>query len=130
MAIPLVKKLAAEKAGFKQSVETLEKDAVEKIKVYVVEVDVLRPMKEHSLGKPKRTYHAVANVGFNPTFGGEGLHLEVHIFDFEEKIYGMPMRVRFFKRLREERKFSCVESLIEQITADVARAKAFFAGIM
>ena len=98
--------------------------------VYVVEVDVLRPMKEHSLGKPKRTYHAVANVGFNPTFGGEGLHLEVHIFDFEEKIYGMPMRVRFFKRLREERKFSCVESLIEQITADVARAKAFFAGIM
>ena len=37
----LVKKLAAEKAGFKQSVETLEKDAVEKIKVYVVEVDKL-----------------------------------------------------------------------------------------
>lgn len=35
------KKLAAEKAGFKQSVETLEKDAVEKIKVYVVEVDKL-----------------------------------------------------------------------------------------
>lgn len=98
--------------------------------VYVVEVDVLRPMKEHACGTPKRTCHAVANVGVNPTFGGESLHLEVHIFDFQEDIYGMPMRVRFFKRLREERKFSRVDALIEQITADVARAKAFFAGIM
>ena len=62
----LVKKLAAEKAGFKQSVETLEKDAVEKIKVYVVEVDKL----EKKIESLKTDYRQTSELILSRLCGG------------------------------------------------------------
>jgi len=65
----------------------------------------------------------VANLGVRPTFGGERLQLEVHLFDWQENIYGERVRILFIERLRDEKKFSGVEALKAQIEADVAQAR-------
>ena len=70
---------------------------------------------------------AVANVGRNPTFGDEGLHLEVHMLGPCGDLYRRVVRIRFLKRLRAEVKFKSVEALKSQIFQDVKAAQSFFA---
>jgi riboflavin kinase/FMN adenylyltransferase len=66
----------------------------------------------------------VANVGRNPTFGqGRARTLEAHLFDFGAELYGRALRVEFVDRLRGEMKFASPQELVEQIRADVARAR-------
>ncbi len=65
----------------------------------------------------------VANVGTNPTFGQEKLRVETHLLNFQSDIYGLPFRVHFIHRLRDERKFLNVTELIEQIRRDAVKAK-------
>jgi riboflavin kinase/FMN adenylyltransferase len=72
-------------------------------------------------------HSAVLNAGIRPTFGESVFTLEAHIFDFTGDIYGRHVRLHFVKRLREERKFSGVDALREQIIADVASARAALA---
>ncbi|MFW2367367.1 MAG: bifunctional riboflavin kinase/FAD synthetase [Desulforhopalus sp.] len=74
-----------------------------------------------------RCYGGILNIGYNPTFGEEQLVAETHIFDFNEDIYGKPIRVNLLKFLRSERKFSGAEELAEQITKDVVIAKEVLA---
>lgn len=69
-------------------------------------------------------YDGVANLGHRPTFGGEGLVLEVNIFDFSEDIYGRHLRVALVEHLRPEKKFDGIEALRAQIAEDAARARA------
>ncbi len=73
-----------------------------------------------------RTYHGVANVGMNPTFGGNRFSVEVHIFDFKRDIYGKEIQVAFIERIREERLFESVNALTEQISKDITHAKHSF----
>lgn len=61
---------------------------------------------------------AVANIGYNPTFGNDYLSVEVHIFDFKENIYDQPVGVHFVQRLRSEIKFSGIDELKAQIEKD------------
>lgn len=75
-----------------------------------------------------KAYCGAANLGYNPTFGDEELSLEVHIFDFDQDIYGENITVRFVDRLRDEKKFSGPQELMAQIARDVARAKEILAG--
>jgi riboflavin kinase/FMN adenylyltransferase len=70
----------------------------------------------------------VASVGSRPTVGGGKTLLEVYLFDFDRRIYGSYITVRFVARLREERKFPSMESLRAQMQADVVAAKAALAG--
>ena len=65
----------------------------------------------------------VANVGVNPTFGGNKRMIEAHLFDFSADLYGQRLRVRFVERLRGEQKFSSVQELVRQIRADADRAR-------
>jgi riboflavin kinase/FMN adenylyltransferase len=65
---------------------------------------------------------AVANVGFNPTFGNDALSVEVHLLNFSRDLYSQTLKVHFVERLRAERKFSGVEELLDQIHKDIARA--------
>lgn len=74
-----------------------------------------------------RCYQAVTNVGMRPTFNGQQLAIESHLFDFAETITSGPMAVKFLTRLRDEQKFSGPEALREQILRDIARAKELFA---
>jgi riboflavin kinase/FMN adenylyltransferase len=66
---------------------------------------------------------AVANIGFNPTFGNEVLSVEVHLLQYAGDLYDKPLRVHFVQRLRSEKKFSGLDELKEQITRDIALGK-------
>ena len=70
-----------------------------------------------------KEYEGVLNIGYNPTFGGEQLSVEVHIFDFNQDIYGKVIRIKLIKRLRDEKKFTSPKALIEQIQKDILDAK-------
>lgn len=71
--------------------------------------------------------NAVASVGTRPTFGGTKPVLEVHIFDFDENVYGRRIEVEFVARLRDEEKFDNVEDLVAQMHRDSAEARAILA---
>ena len=73
-------------------------------------------------------YNGVANVGVRPTFEEETLKpiLEVHIFDFEQDIYGRSVKVIFRYKIREEKKFAGIEQLKSAIFADIKIARGFF----
>jgi len=79
------------------------------------------------LGLSGQPLDGVASVGTRPTVGGEKPLLEVHIFDFDRDIYGEYITVQFVERLREERKYSDLESLVAQMHDDVSAARAVLA---
>ena len=69
-------------------------------------------------------YPAMANVGNNPTVSnGRKRTLEVHIFDFNEDLYGQPVTVSFIDFIRRERKFANVNQLAEQLRKDSVTAR-------
>jgi riboflavin kinase / FMN adenylyltransferase len=70
------------------------------------------------------TWVAAVNVGINPTFGGEPLHLEAHLLDFEGDLIGRVMAVEFWERLRDEVRFDTPEDLARQIKEDVERTRS------
>ena len=75
--------------------------------VYVVEVEVL--------GKK---YRGMTNIGLRPTVGGSSTTIETHILDFDEDIYGLPLRITFLRRLRDEIHFPSLDALKAQLELD------------
>ncbi len=74
-------------------------------------------------------YEGVCNVGYKPTFNNpdiKNLVIEVHIFDFDKSIYGEKVTVEWYKRIRDEQKFSGIDELKEQIGLDKQTAKQYF----
>lgn len=72
--------------------------------------------------------YGVANIGVKPTFDpNQPKNVEVHIFDFNEDIYGSKIKLEFIRRIRGECQFSSVDELIQQINKDVQVAKTCFA---
>ncbi|MCY3750878.1 MAG: bifunctional riboflavin kinase/FAD synthetase [Gammaproteobacteria bacterium] len=80
-------------------------------------------------GADETTHLGVANLGTRPVFEEKKLLLEAHLFDFDKMIYGRHISVEFFKRLRDERKFSSIDELVVQIAADIRTAREFFNGL-
>jgi phosphoribosyl 1,2-cyclic phosphate phosphodiesterase len=74
----------------------------------------------------ERSYRSVTNIGMRPTFEGASLTVETHLLDFSGEISAKRIEVRFWKRLREEKKFSGPEELRVQIARDIASANRFF----
>ncbi len=70
-----------------------------------------------------KSLDSVLNIGFNPTFSGGKLTIEVHIFDFNEDIYGEMLDVLFIERIRDEVRFAGPKELIAQINKDVSQAR-------
>jgi riboflavin kinase / FMN adenylyltransferase len=70
----------------------------------------------------------VANLGVRPTFDGEGLVLEVHLFDFDGDLYNRHLRVALVDYLRPEQKFDGLDALKTQIAADGEQARVILAG--
>ena len=75
--------------------------------VYAVEVEVQGQL-----------YKGMCNIGVRPTVDGKVRTIETHILDFDEEIYGLPLRLRFLRRIRDERKFPSLEALKEQLEKD------------
>ena len=73
-----------------------------------------------------RKFRSVTNDGVRPTFDGHGLSIERHQIDFADQVTAGPLEVRFWKRLREERKFDGAEALKAQIGLDILAAREFF----
>ncbi len=69
----------------------------------------------------------VANIGKNPTFGDAPVSYEVHIFDFSRNLIGEKIRVHFIDRIRDEKKFSGIGKLEEQIKKDIEKTKVILA---
>jgi riboflavin kinase/FMN adenylyltransferase len=73
-----------------------------------------------------RSHRSVTNIGTRPTFNGASLSVETHLLDAQPTTAPRRMEVRFWKRLRAEKKFSGPEELRAQIAKDIARANSFF----
>ena len=72
-------------------------------------------------------FKGVANIGARPTVAGIRQQLEVHIFDFDDNLYGQSIEVVIKKKLRSVIKFSSLEALTEQIHQDSEQAKEVLA---
>ena len=68
-------------------------------------------------------YKAMMNIGFNPTFDQKEKSLEVHLFNFNENIYGETIRIYFHEYLRNEQKFETKEDLSRQLKLDKKNAE-------
>ena len=67
----------------------------------------------------------VMNVGVRPTVKDAGRRTqEVHLFDFDQDLYGAKLRVHVVSRVREERKFATIDELRAQIATDASVARA------
>ena len=72
----------------------------------------------------KAAGRGVMNVGVRPTVHDAGRRTqEVHLFDFDEDLYGAKLRVHVVSRIREERKFASIDELRAQIAADAGAAR-------
>ena len=76
--------------------------------VYLVRVDTVG-----------RSLYGMCNIGCRPTVGqGNARTIETNIFDFDEDIYGLDLRLTFISRIREERRFESLEALKVQLEND------------
>jgi phosphoribosyl 1,2-cyclic phosphate phosphodiesterase len=73
-----------------------------------------------------RSHRSVTNIGVRPTFNGSSLSIETHLLDTQPTTTPKRIEVRFWKRLRSEKKFTGPEELRAQIATDIARANKFF----
>lgn len=64
----------------------------------------------------------VACLGTRPMFDAGRYILEVHIFDFNETIYGHLIEVEFLEKLRDEKVFGSPEELMAQMDEDARQA--------
>jgi riboflavin kinase / FMN adenylyltransferase len=73
-----------------------------------------------------KSRRSVTNIGVRPTFDGTALSVETHLLDFSGTISARRMELRFWKRLRAEKKFSGPDELRTQIAKDIASSNRFF----
>ena len=69
-------------------------------------------------------YFGMCNIGFRPTvnFNVDHKSIEVHIFDFDRNIYGSFVSLIFIQKIRDERKFSNIYELQDQLNKDKVSA--------
>lgn len=76
--------------------------------VYAVEAETLG-----------RKFNGMCNIGVRPTVRSGGQRtIETNIFDFNEDIYGLDLKVTFLRKVRDERRFDSIDSLRSQLSTD------------
>lgn len=72
-------------------------------------------------------YIGMCNIGYNPTFHLiDKRSLEVHIFEFDEDIYDKDVKVEFYIKTRNEKKFAGKDELMTQLSYDAITIKNYF----
>ena len=74
----------------------------------------------------KKVYPSVTNIGFAPTLPKKRPVAETFILNFSGNLYGESIKIRFYKYIRKERKFSSLDTLKKQIEKDIATCKIYF----
>ncbi len=72
-------------------------------------------------------HDGVLHLGPRPVFQDAPPSIEVHLFDFDDQLYGEDMRVEFCQRLRDIHAFATVDALVAAIRADCDAARALLA---
>ena len=74
------------------------------------------------------SYFGMLNIGSRPTVEPtlRTKNIEVHILNFDQKIYNQTITLLFHKRIRDEKKFTGLEELTQQLEKDKKVVKQFF----
>jgi riboflavin kinase/FMN adenylyltransferase len=75
----------------------------------------------HGVGA--KPWPSVSSFGTRPTVGGVEPLLEAHLFDFDGDLYGRRVEVEFVARLRDEKKFPDLPTLVAQMDRDAQQAR-------
>ena len=70
------------------------------------------------LAYQEKTYLGMLNIGNRPTIQGDNRTIEVHIFDFNENIYGKELSLELVARVRDEVRYDSLEALKIQLHKD------------
>jgi riboflavin kinase/FMN adenylyltransferase len=82
---------------------------------------------EAELEETRAALRGVASVGRRPTVKENAPPLlEVHLFDWQGDLYGRHLKVKFLRKLRDEKKYDGLEALRSAIAQDAAQAKDYF----
>lgn len=74
-----------------------------------------------------KIYKGATNIGYNPTIKDDNqFSVETHILDFDKIIYGEEITVYFIDRVRDEKKFESVDTLVTQMKKDVNHIRNMF----
>jgi riboflavin kinase/FMN adenylyltransferase len=107
--------------GSKQTVPTLNLETTAE----VIPADGVYATRTYDLDS-SRAWDSITNIGMRPTFAGDRRTIETFLLDPFDGNAPRRIRLEFFRRLRDERKFESAEALRSQILRDVGRANALF----
>ena len=65
-----------------------------------------------------KLFKGMMNIGHRPTIGTNVKSIEVHLFNFNQDIYGHVISIKMISKIRDEKKFSSIEALKEQLVKD------------
>jgi len=65
-----------------------------------------------------KLFKGMMNIGHRPTIGTNVKSIEVHLFNFNEDIYGQVISIKMISKIRDEKKFSSIQALKEQLVKD------------
>lgn len=75
-------------------------------------------------------YIGLSDVGTKPTVTANEkdapILCETHILDYHGDLYGHSVKIEFYTRLRDEKKFSSLEELVAEIRRNIEQAKHYF----
>jgi len=79
------------------------------------------------IGLSEHPLPAVASLGVRPTVEDAGrVLLETHIFDYKQEVYGKIITVELLEKIRDEEKYSDLDTLTQAIAADAKHARNYF----
>lgn len=73
-----------------------------------------------------KIYNGLTFIGKAITFGATKTFAESYLLDFSEDLYGKEIIIQLLQKMRDNKKFSSPEDLIQQMNEDVAIARKFF----
>lgn len=74
-----------------------------------------------------RAYASISNIGYKPTVSDKNiLGIETYILDENFDCYNKDVDIEFLDFVREEKKFSSIKELKEEITKNIFQARDFF----
>ena len=100
------------KVGYATANLQLQNQVLPPLGVYAVQVDL-----------DDNHFDGILNMGSQPTFGLNDFQVEVHLLDFDGDLYGKSVEVAFVEKIRDEKAFSGLEELANQIKKDEVVAR-------